>query len=124
MTETEIRKHELPINRAIYWMRQGVSSENIDASRIGVTEDELPEILAAAKIRMVENDKSYAEMTRKGAFGFIGFGLVMLALAFYLAQGDVPLLRQGRLVFAFIMGGVSLSWGLFRYFNHNSKYEF
>lgn len=77
-----------------------------------------------SKRRMVENDKAYAEMTRKGALGYIAFGIAMLVLALYLAEGDVPLLRQGRLIFAFLAGGTSLGWGLFRLVNHDPKYHF
>ena len=118
------RQRELRINRTIYWMRQGVPPEEVDPAQIGVTAEEMPELLETAKRRMVENDKAYAEMTRKGALGYIAFGLAMLALAFYLARGDVPLLRQWRLVLAFLFGGGSLGWGLFRLFNHNPKYHF
>lgn len=117
------RERELRINRAIYWIRQGVPPEGVDPARIGVTAEEMPELLETAKRRMAENDKAYAEMTRKGALGYVAFGLAMLALALYLAQGDVPLLRQGRLILAFLFGGASLGWGLFRYFNHDPKYH-
>ena len=83
----------------------------------------MPDLLETAKRRMAENDKIYAEMTRRGALGYLAFGVAMLALAFYLAQDDVPLLRQGRLILAFLFGGVSLGWGLFRLFNHDPKYH-
>lgn len=118
------RERELRINRTIYWMREGVPPEKIDPARIGVTADEMPELLETAKRRMTENDKAYAEMTRKSALGYIAFGVAMLALAFYLAEGDVPVLRQGRLILAFLVGGTSFVWGLFRFFNHDPKYHF
>ena len=118
------RQRELRINRTIHWIRQGVPPERIDPERIGVTAEEMPALLEIAKLRMVENDKAYAEMTRKGALGYIAFGMVMLTLALYLAQGDIPLLRQGRLVLVFLFGGASLGWGLFRFFNHDPKYHF
>ncbi|MDQ3077961.1 MAG: hypothetical protein M3Q83_03860 [Pseudomonadota bacterium] len=84
----------------------------------------MPEVLETARRRMAENDKAYAEMTRKGALGYIAFGAAMLALAFFLAQGDIPLLRQGRLILAFLFGGASLGWGVFRFFNPDAKYYF
>lgn len=118
------RQRELTINRTIHWMRQGVSPESIDPDRIGVTAEEMPELIEIAKRRIVENDKAYAAMTRKSALWFIAFGVAMLALAFYLSQGDVHLLRQGRLLMAFIFGGASLGWGTFRFFNHDPKYHF
>lgn len=118
------RQRELTINRTIHWIRQGVPPENIDPARIGVTAEEMPDLIEIAKRRIVENDKAYAEMTRKSALGFIAFGAAMLALAFYLAQGEVPLLRQGRLILAFLIGGASLGWGVFRFFNHDPKYHF
>lgn len=118
------RERELRINRTIHWMREGIPPENIDPARIGVTAEEMPELLETAKRRMIENDKAYAEMTRKGALGYIASGVAMLALAFYLAEGDVPLLRQGRLMMAFLVGGASFGWGVFRFFNHDPKYHF
>jgi hypothetical protein len=122
--QKNIRQRELPINRAIHWLRQGVSEQGITAPRIGVTDDELAEIVATAKTRMVENDKAYAKLTRRGSLGYIAFGAAMLMLAFYLAQTDVPVLRQGKLLLGFLIGGGCLAWGLFRFFNHSPKYEF
>lgn len=118
------RQRELTINRTIHWMRQGIPPMSIDPARIGVTAEEMPELIETAKRRMAENDKAYAEMTRKSALWYMAFGIAMLVLAFYLAQGEVPLLRQGRLLLAFIIGGGSLGWGVFRFFNHDPKYHF
>jgi uncharacterized membrane protein YidH (DUF202 family) len=118
------RQRELLINRTIYWLRQGVLPGDVEPERIGVAAEEMPELLETARLRIIENDRAYAAMTRKGALGYIAFGVAMLVLAFYLASGDVPLLRQGRLVLAFLFGGASLIWGLFRYFNHDPKYHF
>jgi hypothetical protein len=117
------RQRERRINRTIYWMRQGVPPDGIDPARIGVTAEEMPELLETANRRMAENDKAYAELTRKSALGYIAFGVAMLVLAIYLAQGDVPILRQGRLILMFLFGGASLGWGLFRLFNHDPKYH-
>ncbi|MFM2280219.1 MAG: hypothetical protein RLZZ444_2450 [Pseudomonadota bacterium] len=118
------RQRELRINRTIHWLRQGVPPEKIDPDRIGVTADEMPELIETAKRRIVENDKAYAKMTLKSSLGLMTFGIAMLALAFYLADSDVPPLRQGRLGLSFLLGGASFGWGLFRFFNHNPKYHF
>lgn len=119
-----VDQHELHINRTIYWLRKGIPPKDIDSEQIGVMPDELPELIETAKRRIVEDDKAYAKYTRKGALGYLALGCVLLALAFFLAEGDVPLLRQGRLVMAFVLGGASLGWGLFRFFNHDPKYHF
>jgi hypothetical protein len=121
---TSERQRELRINRTIHWLRQGVPPERLDPGRIGVTADDLPDLIAIAQRRIVENDKAYAAMTRRSALGYMAFGAAMLCLALYLASGDVPLLRQGRLLLAFAIGGASLAWGLFRFFNHDPKYHF
>ena len=117
------RERELRVNRTIHWLRQGVSPDRLDAVRIDVPPDELPALIEVAKARMVESEKAYSEMTRKGAFGYMAFGALMLCIAFYLAQGDIPLLRQGRLLIAFAIGGASFTWGLFRLFNQNPDYS-
>ena len=123
-SEEEVRARELPINRAIYWLRQGVADSDITAKRIGVDDEQLSATIATAKTRMIENDKAYAAMTRQEALGYLAFGTIMLLLALYLAQGDVPLLREGRLALAFAIGTASLAWGLFRLFNQNPRYHF
>jgi hypothetical protein len=53
---------------------------------------------------------------REGMF-ILAFGLVILAVAFYLAGGDVPLLRRGRLLAAFGLGIVATGAGLVRLAN-------
>lgn len=117
------RQRDLHINRTIYWMQQGIAPESIDPVQIGVTAGELSELIETAKRRIVEDDRANAEMTRREALGYMTFGIALLALVFYLSQGDVPLLRQGRIVLGFLLGGASLGWGLFRFFNHNPKYH-
>lgn len=117
------RQRELTINRTIYWLRQGVSPDHIDPARIGVTPGEMPELIETATRRMVANDRAHVRMIRKSALGYIAFGIAMLALAFYLAEGDVPLLRQGRLILTFLIGGASLCWGCLRLTNRASRFD-
>lgn len=118
------RERELRINRTIYWLGQGVPPDQLDAARIDVSPDDLPALVDTAKRQMIESQKDYADATRKGALGYMAFGVVMLGLAHFLSQGDVPLAREGRLLLVIAVGGVSLAWGLFRFFNQNSDYHF
>jgi len=120
MTE---RQRELRINRTIYWLRQGVLPENLEPEKIDVTADEMPELIEIAKLRIVENDRAFAKTTRNSALGYLAFGAGMAVLAFFLTDGAVPPLRQGRLILAFAISGASLCWGLFLLFNHDPKYH-
>jgi hypothetical protein len=123
MIEEERRQRELPINRAIHQLRSGVPEENIRAASLGVPPENVPEIDRIAKSRIVENDRAYAAMTRRGAVGYMIFGLALLALGWFLSTGDVPVLRRGQLVVGLAFGAASLCWGLFRFFNHDPRHE-
>jgi hypothetical protein len=64
-----------------------------------------------------EDKRLEAEFDRSGrreGMVILAFGLTMLALALYLANSDVPLLRQGRLLAAFVLGVAATGAGLVR----------
>jgi hypothetical protein len=54
---------------------------------------------------------------RRGGMVILAFGIVTLGLAFYLTNGDVPLLRNGRLLAGFGLGAAATVAGLIRLAN-------
>jgi hypothetical protein len=54
----------------------------------------------------------YRSSLRTEAIVACAVGAALLAAAFYLAKGDVPLMRQGRLLLAAFMGGAAILYGL------------
>lgn len=66
--------------------------------------------------RMAESRRAAA---RDGTGWKIGGGLVLIGLAMFLIDsGDIPLLRQGRVVFALIFGIGLLAHGLWKRYGH------
>lgn len=121
-----IQELELPINRINYHLGNGVSERDLSVERIGggVTNDELPALIEYAKKQRRRAEIEYSAMVQRSAFGFIAAGAATLAVCWYLASGDVPLLRQGRLLLGFVIGGGCLAYGLFRLVNRDPKWHF
>lgn len=117
------QESDLIVNRVSYHLMQGTSEHEILPEMIGfgVTKEELPLLIRLSRERTAEADMAYRLDTRRSAMGWIAFGAAMLALAFYLSEGDVPLMRQGRLTLGWIMGGVALVYGLWRYIDPSYK---
>lgn len=69
-------------------------------------------------------EAEYRKGAGREALVYMAFGALMLAIAFYLASGHVPQLRQGRLLLGFVIGGGSIAWGVFRFFNRSTRYHF
>jgi hypothetical protein len=53
----------------------------------------------------------YRRGARREASVYLLVGTLMLCGALYLAQGDVPLLRQGRLLLVFVLGSAATAYG-------------
>lgn len=121
-----IRELELPINRINYHLGNGVPELDLSVERIGggVTDDELPALIEYAKERRRKSEIEYSAMVQRSALGFMATGAAILAVCWYLAGGDVPLLRQGRLLLGFVLGGGCLAYGLFRMVNRDPKWHF
>ena len=121
-----IRELELPINRINYHLGNGVPELDLSVERIGggVTADELPALIEYAKERRRRSDIEYNATVRRSALGFMAAGAAILAVCWYLAGGDVPLLRRGQLLLGFALGGGCLAYGLFRMVNRDPKWHF
>lgn len=76
LTEDRIRELELPINRAIYRLRQGVAESDITVEMLGREVDlaEVPAIVALAKAKATAGDAAYRAMTRKSALLYMSGG--------------------------------------------------
>jgi len=66
-----------------------------------------------AKRKMREQ---YMKAARLEGTLIILFGCVVLGLAYFLASGEVPRLRQGRVVMGFLLGGGAVLYGAARWF--------
>ncbi len=117
------RESELIVNRVTYHLSQGKPESEILPEMIGkdVTEEEIPLLVKISRERTAAADILYRQDTRKSALGWMAFGVAMLLLAFYLSSGDVPLLRQGRLTLAWLVGGGAFAYGIWRFLDPGYK---
>ncbi|MDF8335698.1 hypothetical protein [Novosphingobium cyanobacteriorum] len=120
LTEDRIRELELPINRAIYRLRQGVAESDITVEMLGREVDlaEVPAIVALAKAKATAGDAAYRAMTRKSALLYMSAGAALLMLMWWMTNGgsDMPHGRfYGRAIIGYVLGAGAFLYGLWRW---------
>lgn len=120
LTENRIRELELPINRAIYRLGQGIPDSDITVEMLGreVDSAELPAIVALAKAKAAEGNAAYHAMTRKSALVYMCGGAALLMLLWWMTSGgsDMPHGRfYGRAIVGYAIGAGIFLYGLWRW---------
>ncbi|MBK8375523.1 hypothetical protein [Sphingorhabdus sp.] len=117
------RASDLIVNRVTFHLSRGKTEAEIFPEMIGndVTQDEIPLLIQLSRQRTAAAHLAYRQDMQKSALGWIAFGIAMLGIAFFLSNGDVPLLRQGRLTLGWLAGAGAVAYGIWRYLDPSYK---
>ncbi|MBY3575414.1 hypothetical protein HFN65_31240 [Rhizobium laguerreae] len=92
----------------------GHNPPDIRASLVeaGCPQEEADEVIERAAAGITQRRETDRKSTQLAGLCILGFGLVMLAWAYYAGSGHVPNGRYGRLLMGYIVGGGASLVGL------------